>query len=592
VEGGKTRRRLAAILAADIVGYSRLIGADEEGTLARLRALRSELVDPTVRSHDGRIVKTSGDGLLIEFSSVIDAVTCAIELQRSMVKRNGDIPVAKRLEFRVGINLGDVVVESGDLLGEGVNIAARLEALAEPGGICLSAAVYDQIRDRVPVAFHDLGEQNFKNILRPVRAFHLERHDEAPPAGAGEPPPAGETGRPRYSILVLPFATLNGERTQEWFADALTDNLTTDLTHPAERIVISRNTALRYKGRVADVKQIGHDLGVRYVVEGTVQHGADRVRVNVQLVDVESGAHLWAERFDKSRGDPLAIQDEIAVRVTRELDVQLRDAEARRIARERSSTPSTADLTARAYALLSRGLAREISSGARDLLEHALKRDPYNVLALGALAVIVAGQQLAGWREKSAEETRHAAELAGRALALEPRHPLVLNARIWVLILEGKLASAIEAAGKLSEIEPVSGHGLMAYAKICDGHPRDAIAAAQKSLDLGPHDERFVSFNLMSLGIAHLSLGELERAISWFELSADKNPKLDWTHLYLASAYAQAGRLAEAAKAMERALALSSDWTSRKVDMLAVSRVPAARWQRILEGMQQAGLPQ
>jgi adenylate cyclase len=301
-------RKLAAILAADVAGYSKLAGTDEERTLARLRALRSDLIDPTIAVHHGRVVKRTGDGSIIEFRSVVDAVRCAIEVQNGMVERNAGLPSERRIEFRVGIHLGDVVEESdGDLMGDGVNIAARLEGVCVPNGICLSEDAYRQVRDRLKEEFIDLGNKELKNIARPVRAYAVKTAS----ISTALAPQASSAAPPRLSVVVLPFANLGGDSEQEYFVDGITESLTTDLSRIAGSFVISRNSAFSYKGKSPDVRQIGRELNVRYVLEGSVQRGANRLRVNVQLVDAETGNHLWAERFDKPIADLFDMQDEI-----------------------------------------------------------------------------------------------------------------------------------------------------------------------------------------------------------------------------------------------------------------------------------------
>ena len=323
-------RKLAAILASDVVGYSRLAGADEDRTLARLRALRSDLVDPVVSVHHGRIVKRTGDGSLIEFRSVVDAVRCAIEVQSAMVERNAGVSPEKRIEFRVGIHLGDVVEEAdGDLMGDGVNIAARLEGVAEPNGICVSGAAYEQVRDKLPQQFVDLGERDLKNIARPVRVYAVKSGSEIAAAASSSSEPIRQ-GPPRLSLVVLPFANLGGDPSHEHFVDGVTESLTTDLSRLRGAVVIARNTAFFYKGKPLDVKMIGRELNVRYVLEGSVQRGGDRMRVNVQLIDAETGNHLWAERFDKPLADLFDMQDEIVARLANALNAQLAAAEARR----------------------------------------------------------------------------------------------------------------------------------------------------------------------------------------------------------------------------------------------------------------------
>ena len=322
-------RKLAAILAADMVGYSRLAGSDEDRILARLRALRSDLIDPTVAVYNGRVVKRTGDGSLIEFRSVVDAVRCAIEVQNGMVERNGGLPPERRIEFRIGIHLGDVVEESdGDLMGDGVNIAARLEGIAKAGAICLSEDAYRQVKSRLELAVSDLGPTLLKNIAEPVRVYSLQVGE---PAAQAKPPSTSTP--PRLSIVVLPFANIGGDPEQEYFVDGVTESLTTDLSRISGSFVIGRNTAFTYKGKHVDLKQIGRELGVRYVLEGSVQRGRDRLRVNVQLIDAGTGNHLWAERFDKPVADLFDMQDEIVARLANALNTQLVAAEAHRAER-------------------------------------------------------------------------------------------------------------------------------------------------------------------------------------------------------------------------------------------------------------------
>ncbi len=322
----------ASLLVADVVGYSRLAGADEDRTLSRLRGLRSDLIDPAIAAHHGRVVKRTGDGSLIEFRSVVDAVRCAIEVQNGLVERNAGLPPERRIEFRVGIHLGDVVEESdGDLMGDGVNIAARLESIAKPGSICLSEQAYWQVKGRLDLAVTDLGPTQLKNITEPIRVYSLEvgKPAQAKPAPA---PPHEKSAPPRLSMVVLPFANIGGDPEQEPFVDGVTESLTTDLSRIRGAVVIARNTAFTYKGKPLDVKTIGRELNVRYVLEGSVQRGGNRMRVNVQLIDAETGNHLWAERFDKPLADLFDMQDEIVARLANALNAQLVAAEARRAA--------------------------------------------------------------------------------------------------------------------------------------------------------------------------------------------------------------------------------------------------------------------
>ena len=359
-------RKLAAILVSDVVGYSRLTGADEDRTLARLRALRSDLIDPTIAVHNGRVVKRTGDGALVEFRSVVDAVNCAIEIQRAMVERNAGVVPDKRIEYRIGIHLGDVVEESdGDLMGDGVNIAARLEGIAKPGAICLSDDAYRQVKGRLALAAIDLGPTQLKNIAEPIRVYSLEigqpAHAKPAPATAPE-----KSTPPHLSMVVLPFANIGGDPEQEHFVDGVTESLTTDLSRIRGSFVIGRNTAFTYKGKPVDLKQIGSELNVRYVLEGSVQRGGNRMRVNVQLIDAETGSHLWAERFDKPLADLFDMQDEIAARLASQLGTELTAAEARRA--RQAPNPDSMDLYFQGMEWLNRGINRENMDRARGFL--------------------------------------------------------------------------------------------------------------------------------------------------------------------------------------------------------------------------------
>jgi TolB-like protein len=372
-------RKLAAILVADVVGYSRLAGADEDRTLSRLRGLRSDLIDPAIAAHRGRIVKRTGDGIIIEFRSVVDAVRCAIEVQTGMVERNAGVQPDRRIEFRVGIHLGDVVEEAdGDLMGDGVNIAARIEGIAKPGAIGLSEQAYWQVKGRLDLAAIDLGPTQLKNIAEPIRAYLVE---VGQPTAKSAPFAAPEkSAPPRLSIVVLPFANTGGGPEQEHFVDGITESLTTDLSSIRGAVVIARNTAFTYKGKPVDVKTIGRELNVRYVLEGSVQRGGNRMRVNVQLIDAETGNHLWAERFDKPLADLFDMQDEIAARLASALNAQLVAAEARRA--EQAPNPDSMDLYFQGLAWHNKGQTPDNVARARSFFDRALSADPNNVDAL------------------------------------------------------------------------------------------------------------------------------------------------------------------------------------------------------------------
>jgi TolB-like protein len=382
----RINRKLAAILAADVVGFSRLTGLDEEGTARRLAELRADPIDPAIAAYGGRIFKTMGDGLLIEFGSVVDATRCALDVQSRMVALNAGVEPDKWIEFRVGIHIGDVMTQpDGDLLGDGVNIAARLEGVSEPGGVCLSRAAYEQVRDKLTETFADLGEKPLKNIARPVHVYAARTgspNTVAQPSGFA----ILKAGPAPLSIVVLPFANIGGGPEQDHFVGGITESLTTDLSRIRGSFVIGRNTAFTYKGKAVDLKQIGRELSVRYVLEGSVQRGGSRMRVNVQLIDAETGSHLWAERFDMPVADLFDMQDEIVLRLAAQLDTELLVAEASHA--ERAVNPDAMDLYFRGYAVLNSGVTRDLLAKARGLFEAALTIDPTNSDAAYGVACV------------------------------------------------------------------------------------------------------------------------------------------------------------------------------------------------------------
>jgi TolB-like protein/class 3 adenylate cyclase len=481
-------RKLAAILASDVVGYSRLAGADEDRTLARLRALRSDLVDPVVSVHHGRIVKRTGDGSLIEFRSVVDAVRCAIEVQSAMVERNAGVSPEKRIEFRVGIHLGDVVEEAdGDLMGDGVNIAARLEGVAEPNGICVSGAAYEQVRDKLPQQFVDLGERDLKNIARPVRVYAVKSGSEIAAAASPSSEPIRQ-GPPRLSLVVLPFANLGGDPSHEHFVDGVTESLTTDLSRLRGAVVIARNTAFFYKGKPLDVKMIGRELNVRYVLEGSVQRGGDRMRVNVQLIDAETGNHLWAERFDKPLADLFDMQDEIVARLANALNAQLAAAEARRA--EQAPSPDSMDLYFQGLAWINKGQTPDNVARARSFFDRALIADSGNVDALieSARADVVEGGDL--FVTNSASALAAAEPKLTKVLASVPDHP---RAHMYLGLVEIYTNRAAQGIAKCEHALALDrnlahAHNLTGLGKICIGRAEETEAHVAEALRLSPRD--------------------------------------------------------------------------------------------------------
>ena len=459
-------RKIAAILVADIVGYSRLAAADEDRTLSRLRGLRSDLIDPAIDAHHGRIVKRTGDGIIIDFRSVVDAVRCAIEVQNGMAERNAGLPLERRIEFRVGIHLGDVVEEAdGDLMGDGVNIAARLERVAEPGMICLSEDAYRQVREKLKHDFVNLGEQVLKNIARPIGAYALKPGAEstAPVSSASV---AHKQGPPRLSIAVLPFANMTGDPEQEYFVDGMTESLTTDLSRISGSFVIGRNTAMTYKGKHVDLKQIGRELNVRYVLEGSVQRGGNRMRVNVQLIDAESGNHLWAERFDKPLAGLFDMQDEIVARLANALNAQLSAAEARRA--EQAPNPDSMDLCFQGWSWLNKGFTADNLATARRLYEQALALDPTNVWGLVGIANVDVTVAIAFATDDRSDRLAAAEAALIQALSLAPENAVAHLSLGVVQIWSNRASLGIRECERALELNRnlANTHGHLGAAKI------------------------------------------------------------------------------------------------------------------------------
>jgi TolB-like protein/class 3 adenylate cyclase/Tfp pilus assembly protein PilF len=586
-------RKLAAILVADIAGYSRLIGLDEEGTLTRLRALRRELIDPTIAEHRGRIFKTTGDGMLVEFASVVDAVRCAVAVQRTTAAREAAIAQERRIEFRVGINLGDIVVEGDDILGDGVNIAARLEAIAVPGGICLSRAAVDQVVGKIAAAFSDLGDRRLKNIARPVRVFAIDLLDSPKPQNPGATAIQLSSPRPRLSIVVLPFANLGGDHEQEYFADGITESLTTDLSRISGAFVIARNSAFAYKGKAIDLRQIGRDLNVRYALEGSVQRGGKRLRVNVQLIDCDTGTHLWAERFDQGLADLLEMQDEIVARLAGQLGARLVEAEARHA--ERSPDPDSMDLYFQARALMNRGSTAAYLKSAEALLERALELDPNNVDALAAKGWVDIDLGAGFMTDEHAARLLSAEATAIKALSLAPNHA-------WAHLVLGSFYNTVNrGAEAITEFEHalqldrnlVYAHALIGMAKTALGRAEEAETHYLEALRLSPRDVAAHHW-MSSAGTSKLHLGKHEEAVAWFRRAIDANRNFAFTHLSLAAALAHLGSIDQARAAAKAGLDLEPSFTISRFSAGARSDNPVylAGRERIYQGMRRAGIPE
>jgi TolB-like protein/class 3 adenylate cyclase len=594
-------RKLAAILAADVVGYSRLMGEDEAGT-ARLVRERREAATPLVRALGGRLVKTTGDGVLLEFPSVVAAVECAILIQKMMAERNAAVPEAKRILYRVGVNLGDVLIDGEDILGDGVNVAARLEGICEPGAICLSEDAWRQARGRAEAEFADLGEQRLKNIAQPVRAYAVTpaaiaavKAESPSPAGAairasdapksrristrrgalaavlalallaagGYAWRAGYAPRfmaasvddklahaPRLSIVALPFENLSGDKEQDYFADGITDDLTTDLSHLEGSFVISRGTAFTYKGKPIDAKEIGRDLGVRYLLEGSVRRLGDKVEVNAQLISTETGAHVWADRFEGDRTDLGNLQLEFVSRLANSLGVELVKAEALRAARERPRNPDAVDLAMQAEVKLNLPSSKGTLNEAVTLSEHAVALDPHNVRALTVLANALAVRADRGPADNPADDIVRAEKAIDVALALEPDSSSVHIARAWLFFAKRQWASVKAEAEATIADDPNNpwAHGLIGFSRLFLGHAADAFADFENALRLSPRDP---SVPWWQYDICHLHshLAQWEEAIPWCTKAAAGLPQSTYPLIDLAGANAWAGHEKEAREA-------------------------------------------
>jgi TolB-like protein/class 3 adenylate cyclase len=588
-------RKLAAILVSDVVGYSRLTGADEDRTLSRLRGLRSDLIDPAIAAHHGRIVKRTGDGSIIEFRSVVDAVRCAIEVMTGLIERNAGVPPERRIEFRVGIHLGDIVEESdGDLMGDGVNIAARLEGVCEPGAICLSEDAYRQVKGRLDLAVTDLGTTQLKNIAEPIRVYSLDvgKPAQAKPA----PTPASEkSSPPRLSMVVLPFANIGGAPEQEHFVDGVTESLTTDLSRIRGAVVIGRNTAFTYKGKPVDLKQIGRELNVRYVLEGSVQRGGARMRVNVQLIDAETGNHLWAERFDKPLADLFDMQDEIVARLAGALNTELVAAEARRA--EQAPNPDSTDLYFQGLAWFYKGLTPDNMGQARSFFDRALAADPDNVEALVGSARVDQVEGVFFFVTDRAAAFAAAEAKLTKALSAAPDHARGHMQLGFVDIYTERAAEGIAKCEHALALDRnlAYAYGYIGVGKIFIGRGEETESHIAEALRLSPRDTMAYVW-LTIAGSAKRHLGIWEEAVAWFRRAIEANRNFPQPHFELAAALTQLARLDDARSAVRAGLALDPNFSVSRARAFftAESGDPKylARTERLLEGLREAGLPE
>ena len=510
-------RKLAAILAADVVGYSRLASADEDRTLARLRALRSDLIDPTIAVHNGRVIKRTGDGALVEFRSVVDAVRCAIEVQNGMVERNAGVPQDRRIEFRIGIHLGDVVEESdGDLMGDGVNIASRLEGVAAPGAICLSEDAYRQVKARLDLSVSDLGNTQLKNIAEPIRVYSLQvgTAAQAKAAATSEAPAAlpSTASPPKLSIAVLPFANMSGDAEQEYFADGISEDIITALSKLSQLFVIARNSSFTFKGRNVNVQEVGRSLGVRYVLEGSVRKSGNRVRITAQLIDATTGGHLWAERFDRDLTDIFAVQDDVTQHIVGALALNLTEGDQQRLATEQTDNLEAYDCFLRGREQLWR-FTREQNIQARELLQRAIELDPKFAPAYAFLAVAHGLDYVNQWSTSPSTSMEQAEEFATRAVALDDRYPYAHWALGIINLHLRRHDMAIREAERTISLAPnlADGHESLGNALHYSGRSEEALACFDRAMALNPYyPDIFLHFQAQAM----FQLGRYEEAVA------------------------------------------------------------------------------
>jgi adenylate cyclase len=549
VDERRTERKLAAILAADVAGYSRLMGIDEEGTHARLKAYRRELIDPKIAEYRGRIVKTTGDGMLVEFPSVVDTVRCAIEAQRALAERNKESSDDERIELRVGINLGDVIVDADDIHGDGVNIAARLEALADPGGICISQTVLNHARDKVTFEVEDAGEQALKNIARPVHVYRIivdHRQRQSVPRSPERALALPDTP----SIAVLPFQNMSGDPEQDYFADGMVEEITTALSRIRWLFVIARNSSFVYKGQAVDVKQVGRELGVRYVLEGSIRKAGKRIRITGQLIDAISGAHLWADRFDGAVEEVFELQDSVASSVAGVIEPTLQAAELQQSARRRTDDLTAYDLYLRARAETSSWDKQGVLP-ALDLLGKSLERDPHYAPALALVAGCHRTLHMNGWSENPERDRQRGVEYGRRALRVGGDDPEVLGQVAYALgYFERDINPAIALIDRALELNPSFAIGWLwsGYLRLWNGQADLAIEHFEKSLRLNPR----LKARSFPIGLAHFFARRLDKAAALLLLAIQEAPGWAPTYRFLASCYAHMGRLSDAQDMVQR----------------------------------------
>ena len=579
----RVERRLAAILAGDVAGYSRLMGADEEGTLARLNAHRRELLEPTIAEHRGRIVKRTGDGILVEFGSAVDATRCAIEQQRGMAQRNAHEPADRRIELRIGIHVGDIIVDEGDIFGDGVNIAARLEGIAEAGGICISDDAFRQVRGKIDAAFADAGDQRLKNIEQPVRVYRIQLDRAAPKAPKISAPAEGP------SIAVLPFQNMSGDPEQEYFVDGIVEDIITGLSRMKWLFVIARNSSFAYKGRAVDVKQVGRELGVRYVLEGSLRKAGDRIRITCQLIETANGTHVWAERYDRPLGNIFEIQDEITLSVVGAIEPSLRQAEIELAKRKRPDSLDAYDLYLRALPHAQVAMPGD-GEKALSWLNKSLALEP-DYAAAHALAAWCYEQRYVRGGMHEADKVA-ALEHARAALAAGADDATTLATAGFVIgLVEHDYEAAMNAIDHALALNGSSALALGLGATILahDGRIDQAIEYGERALRLSPHDPTaYLQFT--ALGIAHLAAGRFEQAAAACNKASQSNPRFSFPVVLQAAALCRLGRAHEAKAVARRVLELEPRFSIAQFVKSHTGRPEI--WNPVGDALRQVGLPE
>jgi len=583
-------RRLAAVLALDVAGYSRLMGADEEGTLARLKALRKTLVDPTIAAHRGRIVKTTGDGMLVEFASAVDAARSAIEVQRGMAERNAGVPQQIRLEFRIGVHVGDIIIDENDIFGDGVNIASRLEGVAEPGGVCISDDAQRQIRGKIDIAFGDMGPQVLKNIAEPMRSWRLLLEESTSSKRSEKPSsePALLTLPNKPSIAVLPFQNMSGDPEQDYFCDGLVEDIITTLSKLAGLRVIARNSTFVYKGRSVDIREAAKQLGVRYVLEGSVRKSGNRIRITAQLIDAQDGTHLWAERYDRAMDDIFAVQDEITLVLATEMQVKLTEGEHARLHYTTTTNVEAWTCWVQGMSHHRQAVTKEAQGQARFFWEKALALDPASASLNAELGLLHSFDARFGWWDDRETAIEKALAYVDRALEIDPGNADAYTASSLILLFQQQHDKAVAAARKAVELAPGAADTdeLASHVLAASGYPEEAVVLSEKAMTLSPN---YPAVYLGTLGNAYRLSGRTEQAIEAFQAYHARNPGFGLTDIVIA--YQQTGRPEEARRAAEQLLAARPNFTVAAWLKTQFSRRDTAQVEADAAALRAAGLP-